>query len=248
MAVLYASIRKYLVASKQSALAKESRIRVSKTIAPNMRLGWITSNPLFSRKLEILTDNSTQHPHGLGQSFLAEILAPSGWGLNGYCRWLLGLRNEYQRKRNLFFEIFQREVGEGGFASTNLPIAGMMFWIRIDVARHPRFTLSNPVPKTGPKTNTKELLDELFKMCFNGGILIMPGVLFAMRPTDGSIAEQASSVDHVLDVSVHAVLAILIVTFIHWLATVPPCDIRGNGRNDREVFDNLWASFEGIFC
>lgn len=169
-----------------------------------MRLGWITSSPLFSRKLEILTDNSTQHPHGLGQSLMAEILAPSGWGINGYFRWLWGLRNEYERRRNLFFEIFQREVGRDGFASTNLPISGMFFWIKIHVTKHPRFQVqTEPILQTGPKTNTKALLDELFKICFNNGLLVMPGVLFVMQPTDNSIAEQAPSENHILDVSIH---------------------------------------------
>jgi aromatic amino acid aminotransferase I / 2-aminoadipate transaminase len=174
-----------------------------------MRLGWITSNQLFSRKLEILTDNSTQHPHGLGQSLMAEILAPSGWGMDGYFRWLWGLRNEYERRRNLFFEIFQREVGDHGLASTKLPIAGMFFFVRIHVAKHPRFIQTHPMPQTGPKTNTRELLDELFKMCFNHSLLIMPGVLFAMQPTDTSIAEQASSTNHILDVSIQDVLLVV---------------------------------------
>ncbi|KAF8590039.1 L-tyrosine:2-oxoglutarate aminotransferase [Ramaria rubella] len=172
---------------------------VSKIIAPNMRLGWITCNPLFSRKLEILTDNSTQHPHGLGQSFMAEILAPTGWGMDGYFRWVWGLRNEYQRRRNLFFEIFQREIGVHGFASTKLPIAGMFFWIRIHIENHPRFLLTDPLPQTGPKTNTKELLDEIFKSCYNSGLLVMPGGLFAMQPTDKSIADMISSEDHITD-------------------------------------------------
>ena len=167
-----------------------------------MRLGWITCNSLFSRKLEILTDNSTQHPHGLGQSLMAEILAPSGWGMNGYFRWLWGLRNEYERKRNFFFKTFQREIGVHGFASTNLPIAGMFFFIKIHVTRHPRFVQTDPMPQKGLKTNTRELLEELFNICFNNSLLIMPGVLFALQPTDPSVAEQASSEDHILDVSI----------------------------------------------
>jgi aromatic amino acid aminotransferase I / 2-aminoadipate transaminase len=199
-----------LVGLRQPVLSEISPgVRVSKIFAPNMRLGWITCNSLFSRKLEILTDNSTQHPHGLGQLLMAEILAPSGWGISGFSRWLWGLRNEYERRRNLFFEIFQREIGNHGFASTNLPIAGMFFWIKIHITKHPRFQVqTDPMPLTGPKTNTKELLDELFKICFSNSLLIMPGALFAMQPTDISIAEQASSENHILDVSIHVVFNI----------------------------------------
>jgi len=172
---------------------------VSKTIAPNMRLGWITSNALFNRKLEILIDNSTQHPGGLTQCLLAEMLGPSGWGMDGYLRWGYEVRNEYQRRRDLFYTIFQREIGARGHGSTVLPVAGMFFWIRIHIEGHPRFVVTDPAPKTGPKTNTVALMDELFQSCVKAGVLIMPGVLFAMIPTDKSVAEQASSENHILD-------------------------------------------------
>lgn len=173
--------------------------RVSKTFAPNMRLGWITSNQMFCRKLEILSDNSTQHPHGLGQSLMAEVLAPTGWGIDGYIRWVWALHNEYERRRNLFFEIFQREVWGKGYATATLPVAGMFFWIKINIAQHPRFKVSDPLPEFGRCTNTKELLDELFQACVKKGVLVMPGALFAIQPLPST-----PSADHILDVSVEA--------------------------------------------
>ncbi|KAF8511135.1 L-tyrosine:2-oxoglutarate aminotransferase [Hysterangium stoloniferum] len=172
---------------------------ISKTFAPNMRLGWITTNALFCRKLEILTDNSTQHPHGLGQSLLSEILAPTGWGTEGYLLWVWGLRNEYERKRNIFFQTFKNEIGENGHASTKLPIAGMFFWIKIHILDHSRFKIVGSPSEHGPKTNTKELLDELFTKCVNNGVLVMPGALFAMQATDGFVNASSAREEHILD-------------------------------------------------
>lgn len=172
-------------------------IRFSKTFAPNMRLGWITCNALFMKKLEILIDNSTQHPSGLGQSLMSEVFGENGWGMNGYLLWVWGVRNEYERRRNLFMEVFQREISTTGYASTALPSAGMFFWVKVLLDRHKRFTLLNAT-SNGQKTNCKVLMDELFRKCVDNGVLIMPGTLFAMQATDGY--ERKTTDDHILDV------------------------------------------------
>ncbi|KAI0797535.1 L-tyrosine:2-oxoglutarate aminotransferase [Abortiporus biennis] len=163
----------------------------SKIMAPGMRLGWITSSPLFHECLVTLTDASTHHPHAFGQMFLVEMLHSSGWELSGFDRWVRSLRAEYQRRRNYFLDLFHREVARTGFASANAPEAGMFVWIRVHIEKHPRFrhdllalneetesSGNTKVDLTAPRTNTEELMEELFEKCLDAGLVIMPASVF----------------------------------------------------------------------
>ncbi|KZS99643.1 PLP-dependent transferase [Laetiporus sulphureus 93-53] len=151
----------------------------SKIIAPSMRLGWITSSPFFHRHLVILTDSSTQHPHAFGQMFVTELLGPHGWTLEGFGRWVSSLRAEYQRRRDYFLELFEREVVRAapGLATPGRPQAGMFV---ISVERHPRYRVSGTSKRSVPRTNCKELMEELFESCLDGGLVVMPAWVFAL--------------------------------------------------------------------
>lgn len=86
----------------------------SKTVAPGCRLGWITAQPALVERLLRITETSTQQPSGFVQSMIAElIMGPqagsgdggqggakdgSGWKVDGWVRWLEGLRGEYERR------------------------------------------------------------------------------------------------------------------------------------------------------
>lgn len=143
----------------------------SKIIVPGMRLGWITCNAMFSRKLEILTDSSTQHPHGFGQVFIAEILGPQGWGFDGYFKWIDGLCINYQQRRDLFLEVFTREMMGRPYASLRKPSAGMFMWIDIALHLHPRFVDEDSIAT---------LNEELFERIFESGVVVMPAKTFAV--------------------------------------------------------------------
>ncbi|GAA6038133.1 hypothetical protein JCM8097_007563 [Rhodosporidiobolus ruineniae] len=71
----------------------------SKTIAPGSRLGWTTCNPLFAERLERANESSTQGGSGFSQALIAKLLAEE-WGLEGYLRWLKGIRSEYRLRRD----------------------------------------------------------------------------------------------------------------------------------------------------
>ncbi|KAH9928518.1 L-tyrosine:2-oxoglutarate aminotransferase [Epithele typhae] len=83
-----------------------------------------------------------------------------GWGVRGFDRWVRSLGAEYRRRRAVFLAAFAREVAPGGWASAGPPEAGMFVWIRVHVARHPRF--------------------ELFERCLDGGLVVMPASVFAV--------------------------------------------------------------------
>ena len=85
----------------------------SKTIAPGCRLGWITAQPAIIERLTRITESSTQQPSGFVQSMVAELLigqssdssaasqstpCETNWQMDGWVRWLEGLRGGYERR------------------------------------------------------------------------------------------------------------------------------------------------------
>lgn len=168
-------------------------------MAPGMRLGWITCNDFFSEKLDMLTDSSSQHPHGMGQAFIAELLGSRGWGIDGFMKWVSALCKEYERRRNLFMDIFRREVASTGLASAETPKSGMFVWIKINLERHARYRrMVEPDSPGGPVSNSAELMNELFRKLLECGLVMMPASTFAIVDTTG----RATPNSHISDVRV----------------------------------------------
>jgi aromatic amino acid aminotransferase I len=140
-----------------------------------MRLGWITCNKMFYETLVNYTDSATQHPHALGQLFIAEMLGSNGWQIDGFCRWMKSLCEDYQRRRDLFLRVFHREVGQSGYATTSTPQAGMFFWIEVHLERHPRYDTANSV------SSIPILMEELFNRLVDAGVVLMPASLFMIE-------------------------------------------------------------------
>ncbi len=81
--------------------------RSPQTIAPGMRLGWVTCHPLFAERLERIGETSSQSPCGLGQALVVALL--SQWTFDGYVRWLRGLRVQYKFRRDFFINCLAEE-------------------------------------------------------------------------------------------------------------------------------------------
>ncbi|KAK4992136.1 hypothetical protein LTR50_001314 [Elasticomyces elasticus] len=94
----------------------------SKTVAPGCRLGWITAQPALVERILRITETSTQQPSGFVQSMIAElIMGPqstddggkggakdgAGWKVDGWVRWLEGLRGNYERRMNAMCNILE---------------------------------------------------------------------------------------------------------------------------------------------
>lgn len=103
----------------------------SKTIAPGCRLGWITAQPEFIERLLRITESSTQQPSGFVQVMVAELLigpdhketyealrrdknrnrgdtTALGWKMDGWVRWLDGLRGNYERRMRAMTEVLEK--------------------------------------------------------------------------------------------------------------------------------------------
>lgn len=191
----------------------------SKTVAPGCRLGWITAQPALVERILRITECSTQQPSGFVQSMIAElIMGPqsstdpgqggaadgSGWKVDGWVRWLEGLRGNYERRMNAMCNVLDANkyiVKAGRRKSINevaddedewavvekakmydfvRPLGGMFVWIRYDFTTHP---LRKEVPAQRLAQALWNLLTMKPYLC-----LVAPGVMFAptaeIRDTD----------------------------------------------------------------
>jgi DNA-binding transcriptional MocR family regulator len=145
----------------------------SKTVAPGCRLGWITAQPALVERIMRITETSTQQPSGFVQSMIAElIMGPqsstdpgkggaadgSGWKVDGWVRWLEGMRGNYERRMQTMCDALDggKEIVKAGrrrsladdddewavvektqIYSFVRPLGGMFVWVRFDFKSHP---------------------------------------------------------------------------------------------------------------
>lgn len=93
----------------------------SKTVAPGCRLGWITSNARFSERLLRASETSTQQPSGFTQVVVGKIL--ENWGMDGWIRWLRGLRAEYRERRDVTVDAFHENFKIEAIRSSDRQVA-----------------------------------------------------------------------------------------------------------------------------
>ena len=142
--------------------------------------------------MELLVDSSTQHPHGFGQAFITEVLSKSGWGVNGYIRWVSSLCDSYQKRRDLLIDRFRSGIGESGIAEVDSPEAGMFVWIQVHFEKHPRYkdiSAEEQASHSQLRTNIEALSEELFQFLFDRGVIIMPAKTFAVDVPQGCIVK-----------------------------------------------------------
>ncbi|XP_014559765.1 hypothetical protein COCVIDRAFT_35047 [Bipolaris victoriae FI3] len=156
----------------------------SKTVAPGCRLGWITAQPALIERLVRITETSTQQPSGFVQAMVAELLMGpqssrdpgkggaadgSGWKVEGWVRWLEGLRGNYERRMQKMCDSLDsgKELVKAGRRKSLAditgqeddwtvvekrplytfvrPLGGMFVWVRFDFSSHP---LAREVPRS----------------------------------------------------------------------------------------------------
>lgn len=95
----------------------------SKVVIPGSRMGWVTGSEQIIERYIRHAEVASQGPAGLSQVVLHKLL-DEHWGHEGYFRWLMNLRVEYTKRRDVILaacdEFLPREV-----VSWTAPPAGM---------------------------------------------------------------------------------------------------------------------------
>ncbi|EEP79079.1 conserved hypothetical protein [Uncinocarpus reesii 1704] len=182
----------------------------SKIIAPGCRLGWLTAQPDIVERILRISETSTQQPSGFVQSMVAKLImgdqaddmvkkpcteGSPGWRVDGWVRWLEGLRGGYEKRMQTMCTILEEgrfSIVQGDALSndSNLdewqvvdnvqmfdfdwPGAGMFVWVKFCLETHP---LWSQVPAA-------KLANALWKYLINAPyrVIVGPGWLFA--PTE----------------------------------------------------------------
>ncbi|KAI0129342.1 aromatic amino acid aminotransferase [Hypoxylon sp. NC0597] len=192
----------------------------SKTVAPGCRMGWITSSPENCERLLRVSEAGTQQPSGFAQVVIAEtIMGPqseaseafaarspkdkltfTGWKMDGWVRWLAGLRGVYERRMNRMCNILEENSYQlkqstpmresdsdwGVITKTQLydfqwPRGGMFLWIHMRFETHPLWKAAGSKGNiiNGTALSTALMIFLTRKPYL---VLVSPGLMFSTTP------------------------------------------------------------------
>ncbi|KAK3328888.1 aromatic amino acid aminotransferase-like protein [Apodospora peruviana] len=142
----------------------------SKVVVPGSRLGWITASAQMVERYIRHAEVASQGPSGFSQVILHKLLDEE-WGHEGYLRWLMNLRDEYAKRRDVMISacesLLPKEV-----VSWAVPMAGMFHWIKVNPRMHPDF----------PQKSLLQIEEEIFHLCLDKGALVARGSWFRAEP------------------------------------------------------------------
>jgi len=138
----------------------------SKVVSPGSRVGWITASSQIVERYRMHADVSTQGPSGMSQLILFKLL-DEHWAHAGYLDWLVHIRMEYTKRRDVILEACERFLPRE-VVSWVPPMAGMFHWLKIDYTKHPHY----------PAKGVEELEEEIFMASIEKGALVMRGSWF----------------------------------------------------------------------
>lgn len=138
----------------------------SKVLSPGTRCGWVVASSQIIERYQFAAETSVQFPSGLSQVILHRLLDEQ-WGHAGYLDWLIDLRMQYTKRRDVLMAACEEHLPKE-VASWTPPAAGMFHWINLKVEKHPRFGA----------LSVKEIEDEVFKKAVEEKVLVVPGSFF----------------------------------------------------------------------
>lgn len=152
----------------------------SKILAPGSRCGWVTGPAQIIERFIRHNEVSAQTPSGFSEIALYKLLEEN-WGHKGFLEWLMFIRAEYTRRRDIIVNACERFLPTE-VASWTPPKAGMFHWINVDLTKHPKFHQG---------INQEEFLDIEEKVFLAGveqGVLLARGSWFrAQKGSDQAL-------------------------------------------------------------
>jgi aromatic amino acid aminotransferase I / 2-aminoadipate transaminase len=109
----------------------------SKVLAPGSRTGWVTAPAQIIERFVRHNEVSAQTPSGFSEMALFKLLEEN-WGHEGFIHWLMYIRAEYTRRRDIMVNACEQYLPDE-VASWTPPQAGMFHWVSIDLAKHPKY-------------------------------------------------------------------------------------------------------------
>ncbi|KAK0731640.1 aromatic amino acid aminotransferase [Lasiosphaeris hirsuta] len=138
----------------------------SKVVVPGSRLGWVTGSEQIIERYVRHAEVCNQGPSGFSQVILHKLLDEQ-WGHEGYLRWLMNLRGEYTKRRDVILGACEAYL-PGEVVTWSAPAAGMFHWLKVDHTRHPSF----------PQQSILEIEEDIFNRCISKGVLVGRGSWF----------------------------------------------------------------------
>src|SRR5271154_6136850 len=135
---------------------------LSKVLAPGIRLGFITASKQLTERLLRHIEVTSQAPSGFSQSIAFQLLSQH-WGHEGFFQWLIYMRLEYTRRRDVCCLAIDKYLPKSVIEYV-VPAAGMFFWIHV-------------IGKV-EGIKGKELGDKIFEKCLEKKVLVVPGDVF----------------------------------------------------------------------
>ncbi|KAJ9083663.1 hypothetical protein DSO57_1032538 [Entomophthora muscae] len=165
----------------------------AKTIAPGLRVGWITAQASFINKLQFINEVSIQMPSGFSQAILAQLLL-KGWGDDKLEHHIAALRLKFAYRRDSTMAILMPIRGK--IVDFTPPVAGMFLWLK------PRLPKAMLTLEEGTLPS-QSAMEDIFNSLIEKHVVIVPGVFFDTDNYSGKSKEKrelliSESVTHLL--------------------------------------------------
>lgn len=138
----------------------------AKTLAPGIRIGWITAQKPFLDIIQYMNEVSIQQPSGFSQAILCQILVRA-WGHAKLERHIANIRLNFSIRRDAALELL--DPVKGSLLDFTPPVAGMFLWLR------PRFA-----------TYLNMSTDTIFEALVDQKVIVVPGSYFDTIKYSGS--------------------------------------------------------------
>ncbi|KIY03362.1 uncharacterized protein Z520_00053 [Fonsecaea multimorphosa CBS 102226] len=155
----------------------------SKIIAPGSRCGWVTGSAQVIERLMRHNEVSAQNPAGFAMIHLYNLLEEN-WGHRGFLEWLMFIRAEYTRRRDIIVNACEQHLPRR-ICTWTPPKAGMFHWINVDITKHPLYQSRRNAEGRVDYATLLEIEDAVFLAAADQNVLIAKGSWFrAQRGTD----------------------------------------------------------------